>query len=81
MPQTLLFCDFDLQFQGRWWPLKGQILAIFLHFVPVLIYRKLDRPMGGIYNTVNDLFSASALVTAPYLFFPAILSVTLDNIH
>ena len=21
--------DIDLQFQGHWWPLKGQILAIF----------------------------------------------------
>ena len=28
-------------------------------------------------NTVNDLFSASALVTAPYLFFP----MTVHNIH
>ena len=51
MPRTLLFCDLDLQFQGHWWPLKGKILAIFLHFGPVLIYRKLDPPMGGIYNT------------------------------
>ena len=25
--RTLLFCDLDLQFQGHWWPLKGQILA------------------------------------------------------
>ena len=31
MPQTLLFCDLDLQFQGHWWPLKGQNLAIFSH--------------------------------------------------
>ena len=31
--------------------------------------------------TVNDLFSASALVTAPYLFFPAISSVAVHNIH
>ena len=45
------FCDLDLQFQGHWWPLKGQILAIFSHFGPVLIYRKLDHPMVGIYNT------------------------------
>ena len=51
MPQTLLFCDLDLQFQGYWWPLKGQILAIVSHFGPVLIYRKLDHPMAGIYNT------------------------------
>ena len=53
MPQTLLFCDLDLQFQGHWWPLKGQILAISSHFRPVLIYRKLDHPMAqsGIYNT------------------------------
>ena len=29
MPRTLLFCDLDLQSQGHWWPLKGQILAIF----------------------------------------------------
>ena len=51
MPRTLLLCDLDLQFQGHWWPLKGQILAIFSHFAPVLIYRKLDHPMAGIYNT------------------------------
>ena len=50
MPQTLLFCDLDLQFQGHWWPLKGQILAIFSHFGPVLIYRKLDHIMAGIKN-------------------------------
>ena len=31
--------------------LKGQILAIFSHFGPVLTYRKLDHPMAGIYNT------------------------------
>ena len=31
--------------------------------------------------TVNDLFSTSALVTAPYLFFLAISSVTVYNIH
>ena len=50
--QTLLFCDLDLQFQDHWWPLKGQIfLAIFSHFGPVLIYRKLDHPMAGTYNT------------------------------
>ena len=51
MPRMLLFCDLDLEFQGHWWPLKGQILAIFSHFGPVLIYRKLDHPMGGVYNT------------------------------
>ena len=51
MPKTLLFFDLDLQCQGYRWPLKGQILAIFSHFDPVLIYRKLDHPMGGIYNT------------------------------
>ena len=51
MRRTLLFCDLDLQFQGHWWPFEGQILAIFSHFGPVLIYRKLDHPMGGIYNT------------------------------
>ena len=51
MPQTLLFGDLDLQSQGHWWPLKGQIWAIFSHFGPVLIYRKLDHPMAGIYNT------------------------------
>ena len=49
MPQMLLFCDLDLQFQGHWWPLKGPILAIFSG--PVLVYRKLDDPMAGIYNT------------------------------
>ena len=24
-----IVCDLDLQFQGHWWPLKGQIFAIF----------------------------------------------------
>ena len=43
MPGTLLFCDLDLQSQGHWWPLKAQILAIFSHFDPVLIYRRLDH--------------------------------------
>ena len=33
----------DLQFQGHWWPLKGQILAIFSHFGPVLIEGHPDR--------------------------------------
>ena len=51
MPRTLLFRDLDLQSQGHWWPLKGQILAIFSPFGTVLIYRKLDHPMAGIYNT------------------------------
>ena len=48
----LLFCDLDFQFQGHCWPLKGQILAIISHFGPVLIYRKIDHPMAGIYNTL-----------------------------
>ena len=39
-----------IQFQGHWWAVKGQILAIFSHFGPVLMYRKLDHPMAGIYN-------------------------------
>ena len=51
MPRMLLFCDLDLQFQDHWWPLKGQILAIFLRFGLVLIYKKLDHHMVGIYNT------------------------------
>ena len=51
MPRTLLFCDLDLQSQGHWWPLKGQILAILSHFGPVLMYTNLDHPMAGIYNT------------------------------
>ena len=51
MPRTLLFCDLDLQSQGHWWPLKGQILAIFSLFGPVLLYRKSAHPMAGIYNT------------------------------
>ena len=47
-----IVCDLDLQSQGHWWPLKGQILAIFAHFGPVLQDRKLDQfPMAGIYNT------------------------------
>ena len=49
--RRLLFCDLALQFLGDWWPLKGQILASFSHFGPVLIHRKLDHPMAGIYNT------------------------------
>ena len=49
MPRTLLFCEF--QSQGHWWPLKGQILAIFSLFGPVLLYRKSDHPIAGIYNT------------------------------
>ena len=59
MPRTLLFCDLDLQSQGHWWPLKGQILAIFSLFGPVLLYRKLDHPMAGIYNTYNYMSSVS----------------------
>ena len=51
MPRMLLFCDLDLESQGHWWPLKGQILAIFSLFGPVLLYRKSDHPMAGIYNT------------------------------
>ena len=51
MPRTLLFCDLDRQFQGHHGPLKGQNLAFFSHFGPVLEYRKLDHPMAGIYNT------------------------------
>ena len=55
MPRTLLFCDLDLQSQGHWWPLRGQILAIFSLSLfllgPVLLYRKSDHPMAGIYNT------------------------------
>ena len=43
-----IVCDLDLQFQGHWWPLKGQIFAIFSYFGPVLIYRKLDHPMAAI---------------------------------
>ena len=48
MPRTLLFCDLDLQSQGHWWPLKGQIFSLF---GPVLLYRKSDHPMAGLYNT------------------------------
>ena len=47
MPPTLLFCDLDLQSQGHWWPLKGQILAIFFTFWP----SSPIHPMAGIYNT------------------------------
>ena len=50
MPRTLLFCDLDLQSQGHWWPLKGQFLAIFSLFGPVLLHKKSDHPMAGIYN-------------------------------
>ena len=59
MPRTLLFCDLDLQFQGHWWPLKGQILAILSHFGRVLMYRKLDHPMAGIYNACIFMSSIS----------------------
>ena len=51
MPRTLMFYDLDFQFPGHLWPLKGQILAIFSHFGPVFVYRELDHPMTGIYNT------------------------------
>ena len=56
MPRTLLFCDLDLQSQGHWWPLKGQILAIFAHFGPVLQDRKLDHPMAGIIIHIYVLY-------------------------
>ena len=39
--QPVTGCFVTLTFQGHWWPLKGQILAIFSHFDPVLIHRKL----------------------------------------
>ena len=51
MPRMLLFCELDRQSQGHRWPLKGQILAIFSLFGPVLTYRKSDHPMAGIFNT------------------------------
>ena len=51
MPQMLLFCDLHLQFQGHWWPLKRSDFGHFSHFGPVLIYKMLDHPMLGIYNT------------------------------
>ena len=51
MPQTLMFCDPDLQFQGHWWPLKGQILAIFtpqpLRAVGVLFSPMVSGWAGG----------------------------------
>ena len=56
MPQRLLFCDLDLLFQGHWWQLKGQILAMFSHFGPGLIYRKLDHPMAD----QRDIFTLIA---------------------
>ena len=46
MPQRLLFCDLDLQFQGHWWSLKGQILAIF-HILAQFSYT--DRSSYGWY--------------------------------
>ena len=45
----------NLQSQGHWWSLKGQILAIFSLFGPVLIYRKSDHPMAGIYTVEPQL--------------------------
>ena len=58
MPQMLLFCDLDLQFQILCWPLKGQILAIFSHFGKLstffywlfLIGRRLNLFIGDMYN-------------------------------
>ena len=35
--------------------LKVRFWAFFSHFGPVLIYRKLDHPMAGIYNTYKCL--------------------------
>ena len=57
MPRMLLFCDLDLQFQGHWWPVKGQILAIFFTFRPSFHIQKLDYPMAGIYNTYMSCIS------------------------
>ena len=61
-----IVCDLDLEFQGHWRPLKGQILAIFSHFGPVLIYRKLDHPMTGIYNTYICPLSACRNLTLKF---------------
>ena len=57
MPQMLLFCDLDLQFQGHWWPLKGQILAIFNLLA---ISRKLLAWVGVVLgiNNFSSLFSS-----------------------
>ena len=46
MPQMLLFCDLDLQFQGHWWPLKGHILAIFFTFWPSSHIQKVRSSYG-----------------------------------
>ena len=50
MSRTLLFCDLDLNYKVTSGLIKV-ILAIFSHFGPVLLYRKLDHLMVGIYNT------------------------------
>ena len=46
-----IVCDLDLQFQGHWWPLKGQILAIFtpqpLRAVGVLFSPMVSGWVGG----------------------------------
>ena len=46
MPRMLLFCDLDLQFQGHWWPLQGQILAIFFTFCPSSHLQKVRSSYG-----------------------------------
>ena len=61
MPRTILFYDLNLQFQGHWFPLKGQILEIFSHFSPVLIYRELDHPMAGSGWTIKPMFDQSSV--------------------
>ena len=45
-PTNAMFCDLDLQFQGHWWPLKGQILAIFFTFWPSARIQKVRSSYG-----------------------------------
>ena len=54
MPQTLLFSDLDLQFQGHWWPLKGQILAILFTFWPSSHIQKV-RSSYGLYIYMSSV--------------------------
>ena len=56
-------------------------MAIFSHFGPVLIYRKLHHPMGGIYNTYMSSVSMQKFdLEALQSFFGDIFTLSADYI-
>ena len=63
--QKCLFCNLDLQFQGHWWPLKGQILAIFSHSGPVL-YKHLYLYKGQLSTQCHLFHENNFLVNGLY---------------